>query len=120
MTIEEFRAANFRRSELWHGQKGESVLFWAVSLAGEVGEACNIIKKMVNKRAQRIGYKDADYLKLKAALGEELADSFTYLFLLADQAGIDLEYDLVRKFNKVSRMRGLPVFLKDRRSGEEL
>lgn len=41
-------------------------------------------------------------------LGEELADVFLYLDLLAGYYGVDLPAAIVKKFNKVSEKQGFP------------
>jgi NTP pyrophosphatase (non-canonical NTP hydrolase) len=61
-------------------------VFYALGMAGEVGEVANVVKKI-----QRDGGGDALYDQL----GAELADVLTYLLLLADECGVDLiaEYE---------------------------
>lgn len=54
---------------------------FALGLGGEAGEAQNIVKKMV---------RDGTTEKHHQMLGEELADVFTYLLLLADDLGFSL------------------------------
>lgn len=69
-------------------------VFYALGLAGEVGEVANVIKK-----AQR-GYDDGQ--QLREGIGAELADCFVYLLLLADECGVDLvaEYEAKVKVNE--------------------
>lgn len=62
--------------------------YWGCGLSGEVGEACNLIKKH-----ERDGIDIASYDKL----GGELADSFIYLVLTAKYFGLDLESCIARK-----------------------
>jgi NTP pyrophosphatase (non-canonical NTP hydrolase) len=64
---------------------------WACALAGEVGEACNLIKK------QRMGKAIS-----KKEIADELADVQTYLDLLANHLNIDLAAATISKFNEVS------------------
>lgn len=52
-------------------------VFYALGLGGETGEALDQVKKL---------YRDGD----GAGLTAELADVMTYLFLPADEVGIDL------------------------------
>lgn len=73
---------------------------WACALAGEVGEACNLIKKM----------RRGDNIDLNA-VAEELADVMIYLDLLSARLGIDLEQAIIDKFNKDSRKRKAEIFL---------
>lgn len=58
-------------------------LYLAVALAGEVGEACNEIKKWAR------GDFDRDHLK--ELLEGELPDTLIYLVMLAEEMDIDLE-----------------------------
>jgi NTP pyrophosphatase (non-canonical NTP hydrolase) len=64
--------------------------YWGLALAGETGEACNLIKKHAR-----------DGLDVKDALAEELADVFIYLELTARFFGIDLERAISRKINEI-------------------
>jgi len=63
-----------------------------VCLVGEVGEFANELKKVVRG--------DAPYEERKAALAEELADTFIYLMKIAAQTGIDLETEYLKKLEK--------------------
>ncbi|MCG8585955.1 MAG: hypothetical protein MI757_14705 [Pirellulales bacterium] len=75
---------------------------WAVALAGEVGELCNLIKKM--RRGDDLGSP-------WDAVAEELADIVTYVDLLASHLHFNLE-DVVRdKWDKVSERVGSPLRL---------
>ena len=112
MTFEEFRQANVKRCNMWHSDRPGDLGFWGLCLSGEVGEACNIIKKIICKSRGIMGYEQRK--NLKEALAEELADSMAYLFLVADKAGIDLEEASIAKFNKVSRKHGFSVFLPEK------
>lgn len=64
----------------------------AVCLAGEVGEFCNILKKV------RRG--DTSLKNAKPALSEELADIFIYLIKISNQFGIELEKEMMSKVEK--------------------
>lgn len=96
-----------------------SVADWAVALTGELGEACNLIKKL--RRVEDgirnepvdptsiIGEWDAQKrAELTALIGEELADTYLYLDLLCTRLGIDLTAEVVRKFNVTSERYGFP------------
>lgn len=91
------------RSEKW--QKGPisnwSLSDWGVALAGEVGEVCNVIKKLNRVRDGLTGNtKSEDELTEDLAL--ELADVLAYLLLLAARANIPLENAYIHKFNMTS------------------
>lgn len=61
----------------------EHLQFLVLSLAGEVGEMANCVKKVVRG--------DEEYTTSKEKLSEELADVFIYVLKLAYQLNIDLE-----------------------------
>lgn len=79
---------------------------WGNALAGEVGEACNKIKKL--RRGEAIPYED---------IADELADVVIYADLAAWFLGQSLEAAVVRKFNEVSARVGSDLTLAAIRSG---
>lgn len=86
---------------------------WMTAVAGEVGEAANLIKK-----ARRSNYALLDHVLNNAGgrtqrewIGEELADAVTYIDLLCTSLGIDLSAVLAKKFNEVSEREGSTVHL---------
>lgn len=97
LSFAELREANSHRCDvIFHGSGDEwSPTDWATAVAGEVGEACNLIKKM--RRGEEIPL---------AEVGKELADSVIYLDLLARRLGLDLGEAVAQKFNEVSRRHG--------------
>lgn len=106
MQLHDFSVMNATRADVWHkGAPEWSTSDWAVALAGEVGEACNIIKKMNRVRDGLQGNKDTD-VDLNCALALELADVFIYLDLLATHCEIDLESAVRTKFNATSEKFG--------------
>lgn len=99
--FEQLRAANVTRSEqCFFPVKEWTPTDWATAMAGECGEACNLIKK--NRRG--------DPVELDA-IGDELADVVLYADLLAARLGIDLGQAVRRKFNAVSKKRKSDVRL---------
>ncbi len=97
----EFNRANVRRCrEVFHEIEEWSPTDWACAAAGEMGEACNLIKKM--RRGE-----DVDLMQL----GFELADTVTYIDLLATRLGLDLSTVVRLKFDKVSSRRGSNIKL---------
>ena len=97
-----------RCREFGHGVVDWTPTDWATAMAGECGEACNLIKKL--RRGEDI--KAAD-------IGDELADLVIYADLLAARLDLDLGACVRLKFNKVSRRRGLSVFLRDSTHSED-
>ncbi len=106
LTFSTLRNANVKRCETdWkHELKSWSVAEWANACAGEMGEACNVAKKMLRldhgirtelAEKSREGYLED--LKL------EIADTLIYLDLLAASEGIDLAEAVRLAFNNKSR-----------------
>ncbi len=98
------RTSEIRCNESFHPLYSWSPTDWATAMAGEVGEACNLIKKM-----RRLVLRDSDWgevaLKDRTKVREvidELADVVIYADLLATRMGEKLERAIVRKFNEVS------------------
>lgn len=78
-------------------------LFWAAELGGEAGELINIMKKLARKRMKMKGSR-ATVEQLK----EEVADVRISLQHICNHYGINLDEEVVNKFNKTSenlRMR---------------
>ena len=110
MAIENFealRAANADRSVEWAAGISLSLAFRGNELAGEVGEACNVLKKLERERLGLVGSRDSvDHL------AQELADVVICVDLIAMDLGLDLWQAVVDKFNATSEARGLATRLK--------
>lgn len=92
------RFANEARDVEWNtGAEKISLAFRGVELAGEAGEACNVIKKL-----ERATLGIAGSRATLADLSAELADVVICADLIAMQVGIDLEEAVVAKFNATS------------------
>ena len=101
--LREFRHINVARCEdSFAPLNSWSPTDYGCALAGETGEACNLLKKQLR-----------DGVEIKDALSDELADAFTYLDLLAARMGIDLAKAVVHKFNKISKKVGSNFKLAD-------
>ena len=109
LTFKALRDASVSRCERWHpgGVQDWTLSDWAVAAAGELGEACNTIKKL-NRERDGLRGNTLDEAALRANLAEELADTVIYLSLLAERAFIDLESAVIDKFNVVSRRNDFP------------
>ena len=99
-----------RCNESFHSLFSWSPMDWAAAMAGEAGEACNLIKKM-----RRLVLIDSDWgsraLKDRKKVREvvdELADVVIYADLLASRIGERLDRAIQRKFNEVSKRIGSP------------
>jgi NTP pyrophosphatase (non-canonical NTP hydrolase) len=104
------RAANMSRVLRWHpgGLAEWSLSDWATAAAGEMGEACNVVKKLNRVRDGLTGNGDTAVAELDEQLGDEIADVVIYLDLMAASKGIDLAQAIARKFNKTSVKVGFP------------
>lgn len=104
------RAINVRRCVrgFKHSLESWSVAEWTNAAIGELGEACNIAKKMLRHRDGVAGNKgdDRDLAKLRRKLGRELADAIIYLDLVAASQGIDLGAAVRETFNAKSEEIG--------------
>ena len=112
LDLSELRKANTLRCERdWkHSLNGWSVAEWGNATAGELGEACNVAKKMLrwdhNIRTELAEKSREEY---KADLADEIADTLIYLDLWSASEGIDLAEAVRRKFNQKSDEIGSSV-----------
>lgn len=97
------REANLARQAAWCPDEVPDLSFRGNELAGETGEACNVIKKL---ERERLGWRGSR--ATKAQLAEELADVVICADLAAISAGIDLEQAVRDKFNATSAKNGFP------------
>lgn len=100
------RVANQIRQDIWPGADKITPAYKGNELAGEVGEACNVIKKLERERLGIAGSRDTVH-----HLAEELADVVICADLIAERYGIDLWSAIKSKFNSTSTKVGLEVFL---------
>lgn len=105
--FDSLRAANIARDREWNPNRVLSLSFRGNELAGEVGEACNMLKKLERERLGLVGSRATP-----AQLFEELADGIICIDLIAMEfPDEDLARAVVHKFNKTSSERNLSVFL---------
>jgi NTP pyrophosphatase (non-canonical NTP hydrolase) len=102
----QLRRANTKRAERWHDGKPWSGADWATAMAGEMGEACNVVKKLRRNEDGIAAPTDPPRTELLYNLGVELADTIIYADLLAQHYGIDLAQHVATKFNVVSDRMG--------------
>lgn len=96
------RDANIARDKEWTTGGELSLSYRGNELAGEVGEACNILKKLDRERLGMVGSRASiDELK------EELADVLICVDLIGMALGFDLNKTVADKFNKTSEKYGL-------------
>jgi NTP pyrophosphatase (non-canonical NTP hydrolase) len=102
MKFDRLRIANLARDKEWVGGVALSLSFRGNELAGETGEACNMLKKL-----------DRELMGLRGSratveqLAEELADVVICADLIAMTVGFDLGEAVRRKFNATSDKYGL-------------
>lgn len=110
LTFDALRVANVSRKVRWHGEADEwTGADWSNAMAGECGEACNIVKKLRRHETHTgTAYNTPPVHELWEALSRELADVVTYCDLLADKYGIDLGAAVAAKFNVVSESQNFP------------
>lgn len=105
-TYPTLRSANIARQMEWDGDNQISASYRGNELAGEVGEACNVIKKLERERMGMPGSRAT-----VDELANELADVLICADLIAAHYGVDLEAAVQRKFNATSEKVGLSTRL---------
>lgn len=107
--MREFSAMNRKRCEAPKGFHTKldawSLSDWMTATCGELGEAANVVKKL-NRSRDRIPGNDRPDFALRELLADELADTFIYLDLLAQAAGIDLATAVTHKWRRTSQKIG--------------
>jgi NTP pyrophosphatase (non-canonical NTP hydrolase) len=91
------RDANWNRQKEWDADNQISLAYRGNELAGEVGEACNVIKKI---ERERLGIRGSR--ATIEQLAEELADVVICVDLIAMHMDIDLDEAVRAKFNATS------------------
>lgn len=113
LDLARFSHLNATRADRWHrgfphNDDGWSGADWSNAMCGEAGEAANVVKKLRRIEFSLEGNRDQSFEDLKAKLAAELADTFTYLDLLATFYHLDLSQAIIDKFNAVSEENGFP------------
>lgn len=103
-----------RATEGFKCYDNQPLTYWTTALAGEVGELCNMIKKM--QRAERGGIDGGSSYTAKdiskEMLKEEIGGIAIYLDLLASLLDISLEEAIIDTFNSKSEKYGFKQFIK--------
>jgi NTP pyrophosphatase (non-canonical NTP hydrolase) len=112
MDLREFSRINRERCEsatgFNHRLGSWSLSDWFTAVVGELGEAANVAKKL-NRVRDGIPGNTESTAELRAKLACEIADTFIYLDLLAQSAGIDLSAVVPEVFNAKSAQLGCPI-----------
>jgi NTP pyrophosphatase (non-canonical NTP hydrolase) len=111
LTFDQLSEANLARCRRWHPGfplDDWTGADWSNAAAGEMGEACNVVKKLRRSDVGHPGANDPGRAELITQLGEEIADTIIYLDLLAQHYGLDVADIVPAKFNAVSVREGFP------------
>jgi NTP pyrophosphatase (non-canonical NTP hydrolase) len=100
--MKQLRILNALRQKEWDPSDLITLTYRATELAGELGEACNVIKKLERERLGIRGSRDT-----LEHLAEELADVIICADLIAMSVNIDLNAAVIKKFNATSDAMGL-------------
>lgn len=110
LTFADLRAANEARQAHWGGSDNWTLADWSNAVAGEVGEACNVVKKIRRPELGTTG-NGKDVSTYYTQLESEIGDVLVYLDLLAKKAGTTLDRAVMRAFNEKSEALNMPVRL---------
>ena|SRR5256885_2984247 len=108
MQLYKFSMENLKRcvskQGFHHNLKSWSFAEWTNAMAGEIGEACNITKKLLRLKLNIRGNKftDLDFNKLKREAAKECIDSIIYADLTIQALGFNTEELLIEVFNNKS------------------
>ena len=100
------RDANAVRQREWDSKDEITLSYRGNEMAGEAGEACNVIKKI---ERERLGIKGSR--ASLEELAEELADVVICADLIAMSEGINLDRAVAEKFNKTTSKVGLTTYM---------
>ncbi len=114
LDLAELRPVNVQRAtEGFKCYDNQPLTYWTTALAGEVGELCNMIKKM--QRVERGGVDGGSSYSAKditrEMLKEEIGGIAIYLDLLASLLDISLEDAIIDTFNSKSEKYGFRQFI---------
>jgi NTP pyrophosphatase (non-canonical NTP hydrolase) len=97
LTFEQFQKANIERAKRAFPDQCLTPEFLAVAIAGEAGELCNLIKKVMRG--------DYSYKERQTDIVNEIADVMTYCDLLMSVFNEDTAHRLRVKWDEVSQRR---------------
>lgn len=105
ITFDELRIAVNEREDKWPGVEKIDMAFHGLELAGEAGELCNVLKKMVRIERGIAGTTEPP-LQLLIKVSDELGDVVICCALIANLLGMDLGSCVREKFNRTSEKHG--------------
>ena len=100
------RKANEARQAEWPGAEAVDLAFRGLELAGETGEFCNKLKKLVRIQRGIKGTTEAPEALMRD-IQDEAADILISLDLICMDLGIDLGLSTAAKFNATSLKHNL-------------
>lgn len=106
--MDTLRMANQSRQKLWDPNNDITATYRMLELAGEVGEAANIVKKLERERLGLVGSRDT-----VEHLAEELGDILICTDLVAAKYKINLRAVAIGKFNAASIKNNFPQRITD-------
>ncbi len=109
--LDKLRQKNKERQDAWPGAEkvDGDLASRGLELAGEIGELCNVLKKIERIRRGVAGSKPEELPGLMAHVKEELGDAIICVDLIAMDLGIELTEAVPEKFDKTSNKYGIPV-----------
>lgn len=109
--LNQLRQKNKERQDAWPGAEevDGDLAFRGLELAGEIGELCNVLKKIERIRRGVAGSKPEELPGLMAHVKEELGDAIICVDLIAMDLGIELTEAVPEKFDKTSIKYDIPV-----------
>lgn len=113
LRLSELRAANVERQRDFPGSSSWRLVHWSNALAGEVGEVCNLVKKVDRGDFGKVYVWGVLPGAADRPLSDEIADVLIYLDLLCLYARIDLADAVRQKFNRRSEEIGSAVRLEE-------
>jgi NTP pyrophosphatase (non-canonical NTP hydrolase) len=113
MNFKEFSALNLERctspTGFGHELADWSAAEWTNAIAGEVGEACNLTKKLIRHRdgvRGNLKSEDQSVISLRRRAAKEIADAMIYSDLAIQALGFNTDDVVTEVFNSKSREIG--------------
>lgn len=103
ISFEKLSEVNKARYLAWSQGNYPDPLYAANEFAGEAGEVCNEVKKLVREERGWVGSRSSI-----EKLADELADAIICADSIASMYGINLAEAVQRKFNETSDKNGFP------------
>jgi len=107
LTFIEVAIAVRNRTHEWEPDGGMSLEYRGLELAGEAGEACNQLKKLIRAQIGMVGGETS-----LEPTAEELADTIISSVGIANHLGIDIAQAVRNKFNKTTAKNNLTTTIR--------